>query len=208
MSTVEHYGTLFPTAVVGSMPRPDFVREIVVDGRSEDPQRSTELMDRAVAYIVSLQEQSGLDILSDGEWRRASYIGVIAELAHGFELGEEDGRPWTLVTDKLCEKNAGFIAAEIRYLKSITSHRIKATLPAPALLGERMWDEKKSSGAYPTRRAFVEDCVPVLRHELELLRDEGVDVIQIDDPHLCLLVDDKVRAQYQDPDSEAAFPPK
>ena len=41
-------------------------------------------MNRAVAYIVSLQEQAGIDIVSDGEWRRASYIGVIAELAHGF----------------------------------------------------------------------------------------------------------------------------
>jgi 5-methyltetrahydropteroyltriglutamate--homocysteine methyltransferase len=186
MSTVEHYGTLFPTAVVGSMPRPDFVREVITGGRREDADRQRELMDRAVAYIVSLQEQAGLDIISDGEWRRASYIGVIAELAHGFSLGEEDGRPWTIVTDELATKNPGFIAEEVRYLKSISKRRIKATLPAPALLGERMWDAKKSAGAYPTRR-------------------EGVDVVQIDDPHLCLLVDDDVRASYDDADSEAAF---
>ena len=131
MSTVEHYGTLFPTAVVGSMPRPDFVREVITGGRREDADRQRELMDRAVAYIVSLQEQAGLDIISDGEWRRASYIGVIAELAHGFSLGEEDGRPWTIVTDELATKNPGFIAEEVRYLKSISKRRIKATLPAP-----------------------------------------------------------------------------
>ena len=205
MSTVEHYGTLFPTAVVGSMPRPDFVREVITGGRREDAVRQRELMDRAVAYIVSLQEQAGLDIISDGEWRRASYIGVIAELAHGFTLGEEDGRPWTIVTDELAAKNPGFISEEVRYLKSMTQRRIKATLPAPALLGERMWDAKKSARAYPTRRAFVEACVPILRRELELLRDEGVDMVQIDDPHLCLLVDEKVRASYDDAYSEAAF---
>ncbi|MFT7696211.1 MAG: methionine synthase II (cobalamin-independent), partial [Candidatus Latescibacterota bacterium] len=67
MSTVVHYGTLFPTAVVGSMPRPDFVREVITGGRREDADRQRELMDRAVAYIVSLQEQAGLDIISDGE---------------------------------------------------------------------------------------------------------------------------------------------
>ncbi len=205
MSTVDRYGTLFPTAVVGSMPRPDFVRELVTGGRAEDGSRRGELMDRAVAYIASLQEQAGIDVISDGEWRRASYIGVIAELAHGFTLGEEDGRPWTIVTDRLAPKNPGFIAAEVRYLKGVTGRQIKATLPAPALLGERMWDRDKSAAAYPTRRAFVEACVPVLRQELRLLRDEGVDVVQIDDPHLCLLVDDRVRAGYEDPDAEAAF---
>lgn len=205
MSTVDHYGTLFPTAVVGSMPRPDFVREIVTGGRAEQAGRRAALMDRAVAYIASLQEQAGLDIISDGEWRRASYIGVIAELAHGFTLGEEDGRPWTIVTGEIAPKTPGFIAAEVRFLKGVTGRRIKATLPAPALLGERMWDAEKSAAAYPTRRAFVEACVPVLRRELELLRDEGVDVVQIDDPHLCLLVDERVRAGYQDADAEAAF---
>ncbi|MDP7572593.1 MAG: 3-methyl-2-oxobutanoate hydroxymethyltransferase, partial [Myxococcota bacterium] len=68
---------------------------------------------------VALQENAGIDILTDGEWRRASYIGVIAQLAHGFELGTNpaDGRPWTIVVDKLAPRNPGFIAAEVRYLK-------------------------------------------------------------------------------------------
>jgi len=77
-----------------------------------------------------------------GEWRRKSYIGVIAELAHGFELSRNpaDGRPWTVVVDKLSPKHPGFIAKEVAFLKKLTKRDIKATLPAPALLGERMWD--------------------------------------------------------------------
>ncbi len=123
------------------------------------------------------------------------YIGVIAELAHGFELSRNpaDGRPWTIVVDKLSPKTPGFIAQEVAFLKQLTRKRIKATLPAPALLGERMWDPQKSSKAYPTREDFVRDCVPILRREVELLRDEGVSIVQIDDPHLCLFVDDQVR---------------
>ena len=74
---------------------------------------------------------------------------MIAELAHGFELSRNpaDGRPWTVVVDKLSPKQPGFIAQEIRFLKQLTNKRIKATLPAPALLGERMWDPVKSSKA-------------------------------------------------------------
>jgi len=99
----------------------------------------------------------------------------------------------------------GFIAQEVRFLKTLTDRQIKATLPAPALLGERMWDQQRSSPAYPTREAFVRDCVPILRREIELLRDEGVAIVQIDDPHLCLFVDDKVRAGYDNPDQAADF---
>ena len=51
-------------------------------------------MDAAIRYAVSMQEFAGLDVVTDGEWRRRSYIGVIAELAHGFtlEVNPADGR--------------------------------------------------------------------------------------------------------------------
>ena len=78
-------------------------------------------------------------------------------------------------------------------------------MPAPALLGERMWDPVKSAKAYPKREDFVRDCVPILRREVELLRDEGVSIVQVDDPHLCLFVDPHVRSQYDDADRAADF---
>ncbi len=192
---------LFPTSVVGSLPRPDAVRALL------DRDDSQVQLDTAIREAVDLQENAGIDILTDGEWRRASYIGVIAQLAHGFEVGTNpaDGRPWTIVTDKLASRNPGFIAAEVRFLKTITDRQIKATLPAPALLGERMWDAEKSSAAYPTPESFVADCVPILRREVELLREEGVTVVQIDDPHLCLFVDPEVRAKYDNADHAADF---
>ena len=207
MSTLENYGTLFPTSVVGSMPRSNFVRDVVLADPPLPAARRQKTLDAAVAYVVALQEEVGLDVVTDGEWRRASYIGVIAELAHGFAVGinPADGRPWTVVVDELAPKKPGFIAQEVAFLKSISGARVKATLPAPALLGERMWDAEQSARVYPTRQAFVKACVPILRREVELLRDEGVDVVQIDDPHLCLLVDPQVRAQYDDPEREAAF---
>ncbi|MGH7945745.1 MAG: hypothetical protein ACREH8_02670 [Opitutaceae bacterium] len=48
-------------------------------------------------------------------------------------------------------------------------------------------------------------CVPILRRELELVRDAGADIAQIDDPHLCLFVEPEVRKHYADPDAASAF---
>ncbi|MCO6045567.1 cobalamin-independent methionine synthase II family protein [Aeoliella sp. ICT_H6.2] len=198
---------LFPASVIGSMPRPDFVKHLIGDDSTLGEEEYDRLMGHAIHASVALQETAGLDIVSDGEWWRKSYIGVIAELAHGFEVGTNpaDGRPWTIVVDKLSPRKPGFIAKEVAFLKRLTGRGIKATLPAPALLGERMWDPEKSSKAYPTRDEFVSDCVPILRREVELLRDEGVTVVQIDDPHLCLFVDSEIRATYEDADKAADF---
>lgn len=198
---------LFPTSIIGSMPRPDFVKDLIADDCPFSGEEYERLMGSAIRSVVALQEAAGLDVVSDGEWWRKSYIGVIAQLAHGFELSVNpaDGRPWTVVVDRLSPKTPGFIAKEVAFLKKLTNRQIKATLPAPALLGERMWDADASSKAYPTREAFVRDCVPILRNEIELLRAEGVSIIQVDDPHLCLFVDPEVRAGYENPDQAADF---
>jgi 5-methyltetrahydropteroyltriglutamate--homocysteine methyltransferase len=196
---------LFPASVVGSLPRPRHVRELI-----EKPAwdaADERVMDAAVRFAVSLQEFAGLDVVTDGEWRRRSYIGVIAELAHGFALETNlaDGRPWTVVTEKLAPKEPGFIAREAAFLKSVAQVGTKITLPAPGLLGERLWHPVRSRAAYPNRDDFVRDCVAPLRREIALLRDLGVDIVQIDDPHLCLFVDPDVRRGYDNPDRAADF---
>jgi len=197
---------LFPTSVVGSLPRPDYVKDLINGAVPVSSDEYRRLMGLAVSAAVALQEAAGLDVVTDGEWWRKSYIGVIAELAHGFELGTyPDGRPYTVVTDRLAPKQPGFIAREVAFLKGVTRRQIKATLPSPALLGERLWDPERSARAYPRREDFVRACVPILREELGLLVREGVSVVQIDDPHLCLFVDPDVRARYEDPDRAAAF---
>ena len=196
---------LFPASVVGSLPRPLHVRELIEKPRWDAADEHA--MDAAVRYAVSMQEFAGLDVVTDGEWRRRSYIGVIAELAHGFtlEINPADGRPWTVVTEKLTPKEPGFIAAEAKFLKSAARAGTKITLPAPGLLGERLWDPERSKKAYPRRGDFVRDCVAPLRREIELMQQIGIDIVQIDDPHLCLFVDPDVRRTYDDPDRAADF---
>src|SRR6476620_2146982 len=105
---------LFPTSVVGSLPRPAFVLDLIHNQPPVPPAEYEHRMRAAIRYAVAMQEHAGLDVVTDGEWGRKSYIGVIAELAHGFELGVlPDGRPFTLVIDKLSPKKPGFIAREV-----------------------------------------------------------------------------------------------
>jgi 5-methyltetrahydropteroyltriglutamate--homocysteine methyltransferase len=68
-----------------------------------------------------------------------------------------------------------------------------------------MWDPELSRPAYPTRRDFTEALEPVLRDELAAVRDKGVAIAQIDDPQLCLFVDQRVRAEYEDPEAELRY---
>ena len=63
----------------------------------------------------------------------------------------------------------------------------------------------RSRNAYPNRDDFVRDCVAPLRREIELIAAIGVDIVQIDDPHLCLFVDPDVRRAYENPDRAADF---
>ena len=134
-----------------SMPRSDFVRDLLA--LENEPQRSEaetqKEMDAAVRYIIAVQEAAGIDIISDGEWRRRSYIGVIADIASGFELSMHDGLHWTTAVDKIRLKQPGVIAAEAVFLGQHTDRLTKICLPSPYLLGQRMWDPEKSRDAYP-----------------------------------------------------------
>jgi 5-methyltetrahydropteroyltriglutamate--homocysteine methyltransferase len=150
-----------------------------------------------------MQEQIGLDMISDGEWRRESYVDVVAEIMHGFRWVERDVFQYhQVVTGTMRPLKPGVIAEEARFLKENTDRAVKICLPSPYLIGERMWEPAHSRAAYPAREAFCEALVPVLREELLAIRDVGVDMIQLDEPHLCILVDPEVRKKFADPEGE------
>jgi 5-methyltetrahydropteroyltriglutamate--homocysteine methyltransferase len=197
---------LFPAGVVGSMPRSQFVRDLLdPDKAPKDPAVLEKHLDGAVDYILSLQEMAGLDIVSDGEYRRRSYIGIISDVCDGFLLERNDGVWWHTVVGPLVHARPGLAAKEAAYLRARTDRMIKVALPSPYLLGTRMWDPERSKDAYATRREFMEALVPILRAEVLALRDAGANIVQFDDPHLCLFVDPKVREKYDDPDEEAMY---
>jgi 5-methyltetrahydropteroyltriglutamate--homocysteine methyltransferase len=199
----------FAAGVVGSMPRPQFLRDLL-DPRAEGQVPEAvyrKRLDAATQYVIALQEAAGVDLLSDGEWRRRSYVGVVAEVMHGFaayvvddELGT--ARPFHVVVEPMTPRRPGRIAEEAAFLVAHTDRLTKVCLPSPYLLGQRLWDPERSRRAYPTRESFMRALVPVLRAELQAVAATGVTVAQFDDTHLCLFVDPQVRAQYDDPQRE------
>ncbi|MBM3994127.1 MAG: cobalamin-independent methionine synthase II family protein [Planctomycetes bacterium] len=196
---------LFPSTVVGSMPRPQYVKDLLAAGsRTGDHDAGwLKRMNDAVRFAIGMQEQAGIDIISDGEWRRETYVDVIGEIATGFSWIKRDVFAYhQVVTQKLTPRKPGVIAEEARFLRENTDRHVKVALPSPYLIGQRMWVKEHSASAYPTREAFCEAVVPYLRQELLAIRDVGVDVIQLDEPHLCVLVDPQIRAGFADPEVE------
>jgi 5-methyltetrahydropteroyltriglutamate--homocysteine methyltransferase len=195
----------FPTTVIGSMPRPQYVKDLLATGSRTGPADPAwrRRMDDAVRFVIGMQEQAGIDIVSDGEWRRESYVDVVAEIMTGFRWIKRDVFAYhQVVVERMTPRRPGVVAEEARFLRENTGRGVKVCLPSPYLIGERMWEPEHSRGAYPTREEFCEALVPVLRQELLAIKEVGVDVIQLDEPHLCVLVDPQVRARFADPEAE------
>ncbi len=192
----------FAAGVVGSLPRPRPVRDMLPDAPGEESVAATRSpqMDAAVRYAVALQETAGLDLVSDGEWRRHAYTHIIADIADGFSVDlRESPRRWGIsITEPMEVRRPGLIAEEARFLVEATDRATKVCIPSPYLLGVRLWEKEVSSRAYPTRDAFIDALVPILHDELVALCDTGVSVVQIDEPHLCVLVDPSYRDSFVD----------
>ena len=191
--------TLFPTTVIGSLPRPAWVRDVILDRKvgtiSEDD--AARLLDPAVETAVRLQERSGLDEITDGEWRRESYVKMFAERVRGFgdDLILIDANLSYPAVVEPIESWRPLALEEIQFIRPLTSRRLKATIPAPYIIGRRMWHPDHSTRAYPRGEDLMAATVPILRHEIELLREAGVDTVQLDEPWLSRLVDPKIREQ-------------
>ncbi len=195
---------LFPTSVIGSMPRPKYVQDLTNPFLNQNlsKEEHAEKLDSAIRFIIDIQEKAGIDIISDGEWRRLSYIGVIADLLNGFKRTLKDGLWWHTVTERISLKEKNLFAKEAKFILNNTRRKVKVAIPSPFLIGARMWDDEKSGSAYGSRYEFMEEIADYLMNEMIELKKIGVSVIQIDDPNFCLFVDEMYRKKFADPDLE------
>ena len=75
----------FFTQVIGSLPRPLVVQELLAKKDGIPADRFQRMLDDYVVFAIRLQEQVSLDVVSDGEWRRTHYIGEFLSRVGGFE---------------------------------------------------------------------------------------------------------------------------
>jgi 5-methyltetrahydropteroyltriglutamate--homocysteine methyltransferase len=212
--------------VVGSLLRPQYLldaRNAWRKGRLSDAEeRAAE--DRAVAEAVALQEQAGLDAITDGEYRRFNFMATMGVLdardacLSGFATVETDAgwmRLWrnpdgsdggliktergprSLVVEKI-RPGRDAAAGEFPFLKGAAKRaRPKFTYPAPSM-HRIAWEPEHSKGAYPTARDFLLDIRDHIRAVVEQLIALGCDYIQLDAPNYSQWhIDPRIRAAFE-----------
>lgn len=189
---------------VGSFLRPDYLRAALEKSGPHGALVETE--DRAVREILELQEEIGLPVVTDGEFRRRLWYHTVLAVAEGFDP-EGFERVWTdeqgrtvrhgspVVTTPLRRK-ASQVDVEFDFVRRHTSSPIKVTMPAPTNFLS-YWTEGVSDRAYPSRQAFLDDLTTLLNEDAKALAAAGVDYLQLDAPKYTFFAD---RRSYPDPD--------
>jgi 5-methyltetrahydropteroyltriglutamate--homocysteine methyltransferase len=198
MTTPRNHLPLLPTAVIGSLPRPAWLLDLLQEylaGRISQGEWD-QACDQAVPFAVALQETAGIDILSDGEWRREGYFQVFYERVHGFQPDLIPGRTrlWPAAVAAL-ERRRPIVADGAAFLRKQTTRAIKVSLPSAYVILRRFYSPEHSVRAYPTREHFLYAVEAVLLDEANDLLQCGADYIQFDDPMLGYFVDPKYREQ-------------
>ena len=206
----------FRTEVVGSLLRPTYLadaRKQVEAGQLNEAEFKA-IEDRAVNESIVLQEDAGIEVITDGEMRRYAFYGHLIEALDGFDkyggwaipFRDEAGEQLVLKRPVVVERlqwRRSMCAEEWVYLRSRKTHTGKVTLIS-AQQAAAYYDPDKSKGAYPTRDAYLADIVDFSRREVEELVRLGCTYIQIDAPQYAALLDPQMREGYRqrgnDPD--------
>jgi 5-methyltetrahydropteroyltriglutamate--homocysteine methyltransferase len=206
----------FHTDVVGSLLRPaDLLqaRDQLERGQLT-PAAFKAIEDRAVDAAVSMQQRAGLDVITDGEFRRYAFFGHLVDALEGFdkhsgwsitfrdEAGHEAPLQRPVVVSRLKWKRQMSVE-EFTYLRGRTTRPVKVTLVS-AQQAAAYYDPERSKAAYATRDAYLADLVDFTRAEIAELVRLGCEYIQIDAPQYAALLDEKIREGYRqrgaDPD--------
>jgi 5-methyltetrahydropteroyltriglutamate--homocysteine methyltransferase len=201
---------------VGSLLRPPDLlaaREAAARGElSREALREQE--DAAILRALEGQRKAGLEIFTDGEFRRGSWITDMAEAVDGFVPrsrtiewhgpgGGEEPSTSRVVGARLQQRRR-LTGDESAFLKQHAPGACKMTLPAPSNFFVVSWDPELSQPAYASRSELLADVVQIVRHEIEALIAEGITYIQMDAPFYGAFLDPHVREQLRagglDPD--------
>lgn len=181
---------VLPTSVIGSYAWPSWLHASLEAARSGGlgPADVREVLDDAVDTAIRDQEDAGVDIISDGEMRRAGFFTAAFygrltglrpleperkqgpaghDMMHRFEVLEPIAAPDGLG-----------VVAEYEYARKRTGRPLKVTIPGPFTLSGRL----ATGEVYKHRIEAAWAFVPILHAELLALQDAGADFIQIDEP--------------------------
>ena len=203
----------FLVSLLGSMPRSKklLTAKRKLNKENIDLKTYQEILDEETKYVVELQENNFIDIITSGELNRDNYVSFIAERLDGVTMMSmadmfdyiEDKQgfeqileildvPAISIKNAICtgkvKYNKPLVADEMIELKKLTNKKIKATLPGPYLITRSMWLPALSKQYYDSKDSLGEDIIKVLKEEIDSLAKIGIDVIQFDEPVLTEVV--------------------
>ena len=174
----------------------------------------TGVQNAAIRDVVRLQEEAGLKVVTDGEFRRSSYWGRFVERCSGFVIkpaefkfrddhGHEVDFTATYATAKLAAQPAAR-HRRVRLPGPVTKVTPKITMPRPPPCTSTAAATSPTARRTPTPSTFFADLARIYREEIADLAKAGCRYIQLDEVAVAMLCDPAIREKIagagQDPD--------
>ena len=186
---------MFATTIAGSLPKPAWLAEpnrLWAPWRPAGAELDAAKRD-ATILALKLQEDSGIDIVTDGEQSRQHFVHGFLESVDGIdfarkvEIGIRADRYKAMVpvVSGALRLKGRVHAAEARLVRAHTSRKLKLTLPGPMTIVDTIADEH-----YGDRVKLAMAFAAVLNEEARALKADGVDVIQFDEPAFNVYMED------------------
>jgi 5-methyltetrahydropteroyltriglutamate--homocysteine methyltransferase len=164
-------------------------------------------LERAIRGAVRIQEDAGLESITDGEFGRGSWFGFFFERMDGFRLEpsafrfkDESGGSFEWPTCVACgriHRKRGITTDEFTRLRGHTSRTPKMTMPSPSAFHFFRLNAPVDPKVYPDLEEYWDDLIGVFKAEIADLAKIGCRYIQIDEVPLAMLCDPSVREQVQ-----------
>ena len=190
---------------IGSLLRPRSLKDAhgaLRAGRIDAAQFAA-VQDEAIRQAVKMQERAGVGAVTDGEFRRRSWLAGFVDAVDGlthretrfsFKDDAESGVsvPVPHVESRL-RRTRGITTDEFSFLKPLTQRRIKVTLPAPSVMHFFRGPEGIDPATYAGEDAFWDDLIKVYQQEIRELDRLGCTYLQLDEVPIALLCDPAIR---------------
>jgi 5-methyltetrahydropteroyltriglutamate--homocysteine methyltransferase len=192
---------------VGSFLRPSELLRARHDGLA--PERLSEIEDAHILRVLAKQQDLGFEIFTDGELRRRNFMSDFTDAVSGFDLDDAVERPWEASQgDAPISRVAGIVRSKLAKLRPITIHEldflrkscnsaIKMTLPSATQFPAIAFKRGITDRVYTDYSELLWEIVEIVRQEMELLAERGVEYIQIDAPRYSYYLDAKWRQWMQ-----------
>jgi 5-methyltetrahydropteroyltriglutamate--homocysteine methyltransferase len=202
-------GPPFRADHIGSLLRPPALRQAFKrhGGGEISDDEFARVQDQSIREAVRMQEEIGLEVVTDGEFRRGSYWGRFVERTAGFVIrpalltfrddhGEEAAFTAPYATAQI-RRTRPIAVDEIEFLEATTRATAKITLPAPSTMHFYRLSDFADRNVYPDDERFFADLVAVYREEIADLVEAGCRYVQLDEVAIALLCDGTIRANVE-----------